>query len=62
MIVAAIVLIIIGTNVLTTITSGNSNRIDVGNNLRIAGTCMLLIMTVVQGLRSGAFVYIEFMS
>lgn len=57
-IVAAIVLIIIGTNMLT---SGNSNRIDVGNNLRIAGTCMLLIMTVVQGLRSGAFVYIEFM-
>lgn len=47
---------------LTTITSGNSNRTDVGNNLRIAGTCMLLIMTVVQGLRSGAFVYIEFMS
>ena len=47
---------------LTTITSGNSNRIDAGNNLRIAGTCMLLIMTVVQGLRSGAFVYIEFMS
>lgn len=44
------------------LTSGNSNRIDVGNNLRIAGTCMLLIMTVVQGLRSGAFVYIEFMS